>query len=45
MSAAHNPIQDFYLRRVENRQNKVIGIAAKALSDSGEGCRMGKLRS
>ena len=40
MSKAHNPIQDMYLRRVENKDNKVIGIAAKALSDSGAGCKM-----
>ena len=41
MSKAHNPIQDMYLRVVENGDNKVIGIAAKALSDSGAGCKMG----
>jgi len=40
MSAAHNPVQDMYLRRVENRENKVIGIASKALSDSGAGCKI-----
>jgi branched-chain amino acid transport system substrate-binding protein len=40
MSKSHNPVQDIYLRRVENKDNKVIGIAAKALSDSGAGCRM-----
>ncbi|HSV79115.1 MAG TPA: ABC transporter substrate-binding protein [Ramlibacter sp.] len=40
MSPAHNPVQDIYLRRVENKENKVIGIAAKALTDSGAGCRM-----
>jgi branched-chain amino acid transport system substrate-binding protein len=40
MSPAHNPVQDMYLRVVENRENKVIGIAAKALADSGAGCRM-----
>jgi branched-chain amino acid transport system substrate-binding protein len=40
MSKAHNPIQDMYLRRVEHGDNKVIGIAAKALADSGAGCRM-----
>jgi branched-chain amino acid transport system substrate-binding protein len=41
MSKAHNPVQDIYLRRVENKENKVIGVAAKALSDSGAGCKMG----
>lgn len=41
MSKAHNPIQDIYLRRVENGENKVIGVAAKALADPGTGCKMG----
>ncbi len=41
MSKSHNPIQDIYTRRVENKENKVIGIAAKALADSGAGCKMG----
>jgi branched-chain amino acid transport system substrate-binding protein len=40
MSKAHNPIQDMYLRRVEKGENKVIGVAAKALSDSGAGCKL-----
>ncbi len=40
MSKAHNPVQDIYLRKVEKGENKVIGVAAKALSDSGAGCRM-----
>ncbi len=40
MSAQHNPIQDIYLRRAEGGENKVIGIAAKALADPGTGCRM-----
>ena len=40
MSKSHNPIQDIYLRRVENKENKVIGVAAKALEDSGAGCKM-----
>jgi branched-chain amino acid transport system substrate-binding protein len=40
MSKAHNPVQDIYLRVVENGENKVVGVAAKALSDSGAGCRM-----
>jgi branched-chain amino acid transport system substrate-binding protein len=41
MSKAHNPIQDIYLRVVENKENKVLGVAAKALADSGAGCKMG----
>jgi branched-chain amino acid transport system substrate-binding protein len=40
MSKSHNPIQDIYLRKVENRENKVIGVAAKQLEDSGAGCKM-----
>jgi branched-chain amino acid transport system substrate-binding protein len=41
MSKSHNPVQDFYLRQVENKENKVIGVAAKALADPGTGCKMG----
>jgi branched-chain amino acid transport system substrate-binding protein len=40
MSKAHNPVQDIYLRRVEKGDNKVIGVAAKALADSGAGCKL-----
>jgi branched-chain amino acid transport system substrate-binding protein len=40
MSKSHNPVQDIYLRVVENRENKVLGVAAKALADSGAGCKM-----
>ncbi|MDB5963712.1 MAG: transporter permease, partial [Polaromonas sp.] len=32
MSPSHNPVQDIYLRRVEKGENKVIGVAAKALA-------------
>ena len=41
MSKSHNPIQDMYLREVVKGENKVIGVAAKALADPGTGCRMG----
>ena len=41
MSKSHNPVQDIYLREVKNRENVVIGSAAKALADSGAGCKMG----
>jgi len=34
-------VQDIYLRRVEKGENKVIGIAGKAVADPGTGCRMG----
>ena len=40
MSASHNPIQDIYVRQVENNENKVIGVAVNALADSGAGCKM-----
>jgi branched-chain amino acid transport system substrate-binding protein len=40
MSKAHNPIQDIYLRRVEKGENKVIGVAWKALADPARGCKI-----
>jgi branched-chain amino acid transport system substrate-binding protein len=40
MSKAHNPVQDIYLRVAENGENKVVGVAAKALADSGLGCKL-----
>ncbi|WP_151447095.1 ABC transporter substrate-binding protein [Lacisediminimonas profundi] len=40
MSKSHNPVQDMYLRVVENKENKVLGVAAKALADPGNGCRI-----
>ena len=40
MSKAHNPIQDIYLRKVVNGENKVIGVAQKALADPARGCKM-----
>ncbi len=40
MSKSHNPVQDIYLRVVENKENKVLGVAAKGLADSGAGCKM-----
>jgi len=41
MSKAHNPIQDMYLRKVVGKENKVLGIAGKAVEDSGAGCKLG----
>jgi branched-chain amino acid transport system substrate-binding protein len=38
--ASHNPVQDIYLRQVVGRENKVVGVASKALADPGRGCRM-----
>ncbi len=40
LSFAHNPVQDIYLRRVEGRENKKVGLAVKALADPARGCRM-----
>jgi branched-chain amino acid transport system substrate-binding protein len=40
MSKAHNPVFDVYLRQVAGRENRVIGIAHKALADPARGCRM-----
>ena len=30
MSKSHNPVQDIYVRQVSNKENKVIGVGAKA---------------
>jgi branched-chain amino acid transport system substrate-binding protein len=40
LSKAHNPVQDFYLRKVEGTQNKYVSVAVKALSDPAKGCKM-----
>ena len=40
LSKAHNPVQDFYLRQVTGKENKVVGVASKALADPARGCRM-----
>ena len=40
LSKSHNPVQDVYLRKVEGKENKKIGIAVKALADPARGCRM-----
>lgn len=40
ISKAHNPVQDFYLRQVSGKENKVVGIASKALADPARGCRL-----
>jgi branched-chain amino acid transport system substrate-binding protein len=40
ISKSHNPVQDMYLRQVSNKENKVVGVASKALEDPGRGCRM-----
>jgi branched-chain amino acid transport system substrate-binding protein len=40
LSAAHNPVQDIYLRQVKGNLNEYKGIAIKALSDPARGCKM-----
>ena len=40
LSKSHNPVQDIYLRKVEGKENKVVGVAVKALADPARGCRM-----
>jgi len=40
MSKANNPVQDFYLRQVVGKENKVIGIASKSLADPARGCNI-----
>jgi branched-chain amino acid transport system substrate-binding protein len=40
MSVANNPVQNIYLREVKNGKNAYMRIAAEALADPGNGCRM-----
>ena len=40
LSRAHNPVQDIYLRKVDGKDNKVIGIAIKGLADPARGCKL-----
>ena len=40
LSKAHNPVQDFYLRKVDGKENKAIGVAIRDLSDPAVGCKM-----
>ena len=40
LSAGHSPVQNIYLREVKDGENKVIGIAAPALSDPNTGCKL-----
>jgi branched-chain amino acid transport system substrate-binding protein len=40
ISPSHNPVQDIYLRKVSGKENKVSGVASKALADPGRGCKM-----
>ena len=40
LSASHNPVLDMYLREAVGKNNEYKGIAVKALSDPGTGCKM-----
>jgi branched-chain amino acid transport system substrate-binding protein len=40
LSRAHNPVQDFYLRKADGRDNKVVDTVAKGLADPARGCKM-----
>ena len=40
MSKAHNPVQDIYLRQVDCKINKQVGVAVKGLADPARGCKM-----
>jgi branched-chain amino acid transport system substrate-binding protein len=40
ISRSNNPVQDIYLRQVSGKENKLVGIASKALADPGRGCRL-----
>ena len=39
-SKAHNPVQNVYLREVEDGRNVPLSVAAAALADPGTGCKM-----
>ena len=39
LSSAHNPVQNFYLRKVENGVNQVVRVAMESLADPAKGCR------
>jgi len=40
LTKSHNPIHDIYLRKVEGRENKVIAVAIKNLTDPPRGCKL-----
>src|ERR1035437_1831389 len=40
LSKSHNPVQDIYLREVTGKENKLVGVASKALADPGRDCHM-----
>jgi branched-chain amino acid transport system substrate-binding protein len=40
LSAAGNPVQDFYLRQVKGNYNELVSVAVKALADPARGCKL-----
>jgi branched-chain amino acid transport system substrate-binding protein len=40
LSKSHNPVHDIYLRKVEGKENKVVGVAVQGLSDPPRGCKL-----
>ncbi len=40
MGKNHDPVQDIYLRKVEGKENKVVGVAVKNLTDPPRGCKL-----
>ena len=40
LSKNNNPVQDIYLRQVTGKENKLVGLASKALADPGRGCKL-----
>lgn len=39
LSKAHNPVQDVYLCQIRNGEERVLGIAQRALADPAPGCK------
>jgi len=40
LNRGHNPIHNIYLRKVEGKENKVVGVAVKNLTDPPRGCKL-----
>jgi branched-chain amino acid transport system substrate-binding protein len=40
LTKSHAPIHDIYLRKVEGKENKVIGVAVKNMTDPPRGCKL-----
>jgi branched-chain amino acid transport system substrate-binding protein len=40
LNKGHNPIHDIYLRKVDGKENKVVGVAVKNLTDPPRGCKL-----